>query len=102
MVKIPRRGVDLNEVKRSVKPRRAPDSTWTTVAVVMGREDGTFTVAWGKPWSRFDGLEGTWPSLREAMRSVERTVHGSIVWRSAEPRLWEGRAQSETARADRN
>src|SRR5579872_3368673 len=62
-----------------------------TVAIVLVRDDGTCTVAWAEAWHSFDQMPGTWPSPREAMRSVERVVATSVVWRQTERHLWEGR-----------
>ena len=71
-----------------------PRSEQETVAIVLVRDDGTCTVAWAEAWHSYDQMPGTWPSTREAMRSVERVVEKSVTWRQTERRLWEGRVKA--------
>ena len=70
------------------------------MAVVLVRDDGTCTVAWAEAWHSFDQLPGTWPSPREAMRSVERVVATSVLWRQTERHLWEGRVTTRGPSTD--
>jgi hypothetical protein len=58
-------------------------------AVVVTRDDGTCTVAWGPAWRTFDALPGTWPNRQEAMRAIARVVARTVVWRQTEANLWE-------------
>src|SRR5215469_5392488 len=58
--------------------------------LIIVRDDGTCTVAWGRGWGAFDRMPGVWPSVKEAMQTVQRVV-GDVVWTQTEPTVWEGR-----------
>ena len=84
----------LNERQRADAEEqavRAQPTGLKVVAVIVVRDDGTCTVAWGQDWGTFDKLPGVWPNKREAMRTVERVVGNGISWRRADVDLWEGR-----------
>ena len=73
-------------------PRETSEQELPEVAaVVVVRDDGTCTVAWGRPWETFDKLPGTWPNRQEAMRAVARVVGRTVVWVQTETNLWEAR-----------
>ena len=60
------------------------------VALVIARDDGTCSVAWGVPFSVWEHLPGVWPNAQEAKRAVERVIGQEVRWHHAEPRIWEG------------
>ena len=58
-------------------------------ALIIIRDDGTCTVAWGRGWGVFDRMPGVWANEKEAKRTVERVI-GHVVWHRTEPDIWEG------------
>jgi len=58
--------------------------------LIIVRDDGTCTVAWGRGWGAFDRMPGVWVNLKEAQHAVERVV-GRVEWTQTEPMIWEGR-----------
>ena len=60
------------------------------VALVIARDDGTCTVAWGRGWGVFDRMPGVWANEQESKKTVERVI-GRVDWQQTEPTIWEGR-----------
>ena len=60
-------------------------------AIIIVRDDGTCTVAWGRAWCVWEAMPGLWANAQEAMRAVQQVIGHAITWRHGEPRLWEGR-----------
>ena len=58
--------------------------------LIVVRDDGTCTVAWGRGWGVFDRMPGVWPNVKEAKQAVQRVV-GHVEWTQTEPTIWEGR-----------
>ena len=59
-------------------------------ALVIVRDDGTCTVAWGRGWGVFDRMPGVWANEQEAKKTVQRVI-GHVDWYQTEQRIWEGR-----------
>ena len=60
-------------------------------ALVIVREDGTCTVAWGRGWGVYDRMPGVWPNTQEAMKTVERIADSKVTWYNTGVDIWEGR-----------
>ena len=59
----------------AVTTNRTPTLTAHGVAaLVIVREDGTCTVAWGRAWCVWERMPGVWPNPKEAMRAVQQVV----------------------------
>jgi hypothetical protein len=65
-------------------------------ALVIARDDGTCTVAWGRAWCVWERMPGVWANSQEAMRAVQQVIGQAVVWQQTEPLLWEGRLSTPT------
>jgi hypothetical protein len=68
-----------------------PLTAHDVAALVIVRDDGTCTVAWGRAWCVWEAMPGVWPNAKEAIRAVQQVISQPIIWQQTEPRLWEGR-----------
>jgi hypothetical protein len=82
------------ELEAGTTDRRAGVEDRDVAALVVQRDDGTYTLAWGRGWGAFERLPGVWANEREAMRAVQQVV-GPVAWCKAERRIWEGRLSAD-------
>ena len=83
---------DQMRTKTKTKPEPSPTLTaHDVVALVIARDDGTCTVAWGRAWCVWERMPGVWANPHEAKRAVQQVIGQKITWERTEARLWEGR-----------
>jgi hypothetical protein len=82
--------VFLHESKPHPNPQDGVPAGHEVAGLIIVRDDGTCTVAWGRGWGIFDRMPGVWPNVKEAKQTVQRVI-GHVEWTQTEARIWEGR-----------